>query len=518
MQNLCVMKRLKWEETTLVLVEAARSIKNVMVSNTGDDDLEEVSDLFIDPITGEVQAPEEGHSLDSDEDEDPATMMLEASALEDLDENTGQTENIEGALRPGESTLPDNILEDSSVDEISNVFEAADLDAANSGPDLNDPNAFVVGEAGTVMGDDPIGAPPPLPSIPDVETKAPEILPEPEEEADPINPMDANAEEQSEEAPDLPTAILTDVVDTEVEPEAFATPEDLESAKREMAEDAAAVDGFLESAVLATDLAIDEEEDSGTKLTGSTEDPEASFFQVSLRNVSQESAKARILRVAEREKLVSDIKSLRKRLDELGGYRFSHLREYQATVLMQELQQLDVECRLDIPAFDGDSDFPESSSASLFRHKENEVESTGAQAVELPKNSKEILLSTVDQIAGHEITEEKGVLSAHSSVARTFFRSEEQDIRLAQKIDHLQPNTERGKELRLPRAEMDNVFEKLLKRIQREAMRRGANAVIGIQISGFPEANAIDPEADQIRLIASGTAVVLRSQIENESN
>ncbi len=343
-------------------------------------------------------------------------------------------------------------------------------------------------------------SPLPPPSIPDTDTKITQTL------------LDASVNAYAE---NLPTTILHDALESKTTLQPFSTTEELDSAKKVMAEEAAAVDGILETAVLASDTMLEDERRE--KNTSTTEDPQASFFQISIRNVSSDSIKLRILRVAERESLASDLKILKKRLDDLGGYRFSHLREYQATVLMQELQQFNVECRLDLPVFGGPSDFPEHPTASFFHQKENEVESTGAQAVELPKNSKEVLLSTLDQISGHEVLEEKGILSAHSSVARTFFRSDEQEIRLSQKIDHLQPNSEQGKEPHLPRAEMDNVFEKLLKRIQREAMRRGANAVIGIQISGFPEASAIDPEADQIHLIASGTAVILRSQIEQDS-
>ena len=91
--------------------------------------------------------------------------------------------------------------------------------------------------------------------------------------------------------------------------------------------------------------------------------------------------------------------------------------------------------------------------------------------------------------------------------------------RLKRKVEELRPTdstavtkvTRGQRDFHLPKAEMDKVFQNLLKSLQFEALRRGANGVIGIQLSGFPETNAIDPESDQIRLIASGTAVLLES-------
>lgn len=489
---------------------AAKNIKNVMVSNLGDEDNEELSDLFVDPITGEVQSPEA--IVSGDEEDDPATQMLNMSEdeLSEIDEPTGVTEAIESAQAPGTNT-DFNALDAASNNDVSGVFEAADLTAAPE-DEMAAPDATtMVGDIESIMGGDT--EPPPLPGIPDVDTKAPEILSADQMDASdgevPVQDGSSSPELTVDEEP--PTAILASQEET------FVTEEDLDNAKRQMDEDAAAVDGFLETAVLASDTMLEDEDSTDSEARkGSTLDTSAAFFQVSLRSVRGEKTLARILRIVEKEQLSDDLDSVKKRLEELGGYRFSHLREFQAAILMQELQQLDVECRLDLPAFDGDSDFP-SRMESFLSSSDAETKSTGAIAVDLPKNSKEILLSTVDTIAGHEILEEKGIISAHSSVARTFFRSEEQSARLEQKIDHLQPNSPNGKELRLPRAEMDNVFERLLKRIQREAMRRGANAVIGIQISGFPEANAIDPEADQIRLIASGTAVILRGNSIEEN-
>ncbi len=459
----------------LVHVVAGKSTKSVMENNLGDDDLEEVNDLYVDPITGEVQSPETSVAPEGDLDSNDLSV----------DEPTDLTE----------------ALHQDDTEEISAVFDAAELNTEQiSEPSDDDGTNFAatehleVGEAGTVMGDDPIGSPPPLPGLPEI--------------SEPASIEEDSSNKESDAEDDLPTAILADVsTDTE-----FVSPETIADARREMDEDAAAVDNFLESAVLALDTTVsDADESSGdSKVVDRSMAASAAIFQVSIRNAKTSKSQARILQIVEREALVKDLDSVKGRLEELGGYRFSHLREYQATVLMQELQQLDVECRLDIPSIDGDGDFPKHST-SLFQPADDEIHSTGAIAVELPNNSKEILLSTLEQISEHETIEEKGVLSAHSSVARSFFREDEQEARLVQKIDHLQSNDASRKELRLPRAEMDNVFEKLLYRLQREAMRRGANAVLGIQISGFPEANGIDPEADQIRLIANGTAVILRS-------
>lgn len=409
-----------------------------------DEENQELNDLFIDPITGEIQAP-------NDTGQEPADSFEE--------DYTGDgTVNLAGI----------------DPEAVGEVFATADV---HSETDSEDPA--------------------PLPSIPhpdDFHTESAEREPEADSEIDFSSSLLEGSEQLEEAATEFPE-------------------ENIEAVKQTISAEAEAVDDYLESAVLASgseSLAGDLEEQSTEKSDFLASGEPPPLFQVSLRSASNPKTQAHILRFVEREKFVDDLSGFKKSLQELGGYRFSQLDEFQATMLMQELHKLDVEYRLDLPAYDGDVSFPDRA-AGVFHNSEEVVQSTGAIAVELPKNSREILLSTVEQIAGHEITEEKGILSAHSSVARSFFRADEQEARLEQKIDHLRPNASAAKTLRLPRAEMDQVFERLLQRIQREAMRRGANAVIGIQISGFPEANSIDPEADQIRLIATGTAVVLQS-------
>lgn len=198
-----------------------------------------------------------------------------------------------------------------------------------------------------------------------------------------------------------------------------------------------------------------------------------------------------------------------------GVQRWSRLSEFQAYVLMANLFPLGFDVRL------GQSeDSPAAAFApppeALTNVAAPEPEMGGALPVALPTKEGEVFLSTTESIAGHHAQVSKGIVTAHGVIHRLFFREGELDIRMRQKLQELGPQPSgQAPRRQLPRAEMDKIFANLLQKLQREAFRRGANGVVGIRIAGFTEAAALDPDADQIRLIATGTAVLLQTESGN---
>ena len=273
------------------------------------------------------------------------------------------------------------------------------------------------------------------------------------------------------------------------------------------------VNQMLETAVLGSSPDSDSPEATPTS---ERTDEMARFFEIRLRNVTSELQRKQALAVLEHFPVGTDLAVIGTKLEQNGGYRFSHLGEFHANGIMQGFCKADLHATLSIPIFD-QGIVPEDTDAAGILAADP-IESTGAIAVAIPESPKEVLLSTGDRVVAYIALKNMGVISTHGSVSRKFFREHEQEERLVSKINELRPpeesedHSKHPKPISLPKAEIDKVFQSLLKKLQREAFRRGANGVIGIHVSGFPEQTAFDDEFDQIRLIASGTAVSLEPE------
>ena len=190
-----------------------------------------------------------------------------------------------------------------------------------------------------------------------------------------------------------------------------------------------------------------------------------------------------------------------------GVFRATRMNETAAYSLVREVYRAGLDFHLSIADFDAAPDELADLGPTL---EPDTAKSIGAKAVEIPTSPEEILLSTTAVVAGYRSAKPKGVVTAHGSIPKILFREDEKNQRLSSQIEGMaRKDSDSPTPRKLPRAEIDKVMAKLLERLQKEAYRRGANGVTGIQIQAFPESNSIEPEADQIRVIASGTAVLL---------
>jgi uncharacterized protein YbjQ (UPF0145 family) len=130
------------------------------------------------------------------------------------------------------------------------------------------------------------------------------------------------------------------------------------------------------------------------------------------------------------------------------------------------------------------------------------VKVEGAPSVTLPVNEKDVLLLP-ESAAGLQIVETLGIVTAHRSIARRFFREEEAREKLEKELSRVQ-----GKKA-LPSSRLEGLFRELFLDLQKSALARGGNGVLGIRLEAFPETANLDPSLEQLRLVAFGTAAVV---------
>jgi uncharacterized protein YbjQ (UPF0145 family) len=193
-----------------------------------------------------------------------------------------------------------------------------------------------------------------------------------------------------------------------------------------------------------------------------------------------------------------------------GAFRATRMNETSAYMLAREAYRSGLNFQLSITDFARASDDELSELGSGLNSEPETAKSSGAQAVEIPSSADEILLSTTPTVAGYRAAKPKGIVTAHGSIPKILYREEEKNPRLHSQIEIMgRKPSDSPLPRKLPRAEIDKVMAQLLDRLQQEAYRRGANGVLSVQIQAFPESNSLEPGADQIRIIASGTAVLL---------
>lgn len=130
--------------------------------------------------------------------------------------------------------------------------------------------------------------------------------------------------------------------------------------------------------------------------------------------------------------------------------------------------------------------------------------SEGAPSVILPKNEKGVMLLPADSPTVH-LVESLGLVTAHRSIARRFFREEEARERLEKELLRV-PGRNNGQ---LPASRLEGLFRELFLDLQKASLSRGGNAVMGIRLEAFPESSNLDPALEQLRLVAFGTAAVV---------
>jgi hypothetical protein len=128
----------------------------------------------------------------------------------------------------------------------------------------------------------------------------------------------------------------------------------------------------------------------------------------------------------------------------------------------------------------------------------------GAASIVLAKNEKDIMI-LVDPLLGVSIREGFGLVTAHRSIPRKLFREDEAHLKLKKELKRVGSRSESE----MPDSQLTIQIRSLLRELQKLALQRGGNALIGFQFQTFSETNHLDPALDQLRLVAFGTAAVV---------
>lgn len=184
----------------------------------------------------------------------------------------------------------------------------------------------------------------------------------------------------------------------------------------------------------------------------------------------------------------------------------SQLTEFQAIALLQRLRALGGSAAVEVYRPGTASSEEDLALGDLAGIGEPAVvKALGAPAVQLPGNEKGVLLYSGDALPAFPVTETKGIVTAHVSLARRFFRDDELEEKLRKEMEKMPGRAASN----LPKSRLEMVFRDLLLDLQKAALANGANAVLGVRMQTFPESNSLDPSIDQMRLVAIGTAAVV---------
>ena len=103
------------------------------------------------------------------------------------------------------------------------------------------------------------------------------------------------------------------------------------------------------------------------------------------------------------------------------------------------------------------------------------------------------------------VLETFGIVVAHRSIARRLFREEDLRDRLEKELRAV-PNRPASS---LAGSHLEIALRDLFFDLRKGALAKGANSVLGVRIEAFPESGLSDPELEQVRLVAFGTAAVV---------
>lgn len=230
---------------------------------------------------------------------------------------------------------------------------------------------------------------------------------------------------------------------------------------------------------------------------------EIPHFSVLVKEIP-ESEKSLLLASFEKNSYGCDPENLKNQVL-TGRIHLSKLTEYQAAALLQTLHRhsiaADVQKNWDaLPTEESHNALSENPDASPIAQNLE-----GAPSVELLKDSNEVLLVTMEELPGYTMHRAIGPVYAHRSLARRFFRNHDSQELLKRELHKVS----RGKRILsviLPQSAIEQNFRALFSELRKAALAQGANAVVDIRITCFPESSHLDPELEQIRMVLSGTA------------
>jgi hypothetical protein len=196
--------------------------------------------------------------------------------------------------------------------------------------------------------------------------------------------------------------------------------------------------------------------------------------------------------------------SLQIGLPEGNSPLLSRLTEFQAIALHQRALQLGVPAttgvHFPLPALTEE----EQALGELAAVPDTALpEIEGAPSVLLPKREKDVMVIP-ESAPGVTLVESLGLVTAHRSIARRFFREEEAEEKLRRELERLPV-----KDGNLPESRLEALFRDLLLDLRKSVLQKGGNALLGFRFESFPETSHLDPEMEQLRLVAFGTAAVV---------
>jgi uncharacterized protein YbjQ (UPF0145 family) len=184
----------------------------------------------------------------------------------------------------------------------------------------------------------------------------------------------------------------------------------------------------------------------------------------------------------------------------------SQLSEFQAVAFMQALSAQGITTTVEVKRPSLTPSEEDLALGDLFQVPEGaSIVGGGAPSVRLPGSEKGVLLYSGEALPGFSISQTLGIVTAHRSLARRFFRDDEVDLKLKRELERIPGRAAST----LPKSRLEVIFRELFLDLQKAALAQAGNAVLGVRIQTFPESNSLDPSLEQMRLVAFGTAAVV---------
>jgi hypothetical protein len=211
----------------------------------------------------------------------------------------------------------------------------------------------------------------------------------------------------------------------------------------------------------------------------------------------------------QREALKALAQSLSIELPEGSSPLLSQLTEYQALAFRQAALALGANAKASIHFPLPSLTEEDQALGDLAMVKETQLPLTeGAPSVALPKHERDVMVLT-EVGANIQVLQTFGLVTAHRSIARRFFREEEAQEKLRKELQRLPA---RG--ANIPASRLEALLRELILDLQKMALQRGGNALFGLRLESFSETSHLDPELEQMRLVAFGTAAIVEKALQ----
>lgn len=210
----------------------------------------------------------------------------------------------------------------------------------------------------------------------------------------------------------------------------------------------------------------------------------------------------------QREALKAAASALSVNLPEGNSPLLSQLTEYQAVAFRQAALALGASAKASIhfplPALTEE----DQALGDLAMVRETQLPLTeGAPSVTLPKHEQEVMV-LIEAAANIQVIQTFGIVTAHRSIARRFFREEEAQEKLRKELQRMP-----GRGVNIPGSRLEALLRELILDLQKMALQRGGNALLGLRLESFSETSHLDPELEQMRLVAFGTAAIVEKSL-----